>query len=167
MVIDRSSFEELVRAHARIVWAAVYGVVRDPAWTEDLVQEAFLKAWESLGDLKEPEAFRPWILTTARRLAWRRAELLGRPNPAPREEAASDGPMDGEEAREKVRDALGRLPEQYRIPVTMHLLNGMNYVDIGRRLGMKNGSLRGLIARGTKKLRAELAPWWRKSHEGA
>ena len=80
----------MVRGHARIVWAAVYGVVRDPAWTEDLVQETFLKAWESIGNLKEPEAFGGWILTIARRLAWRRAELIGRPIPEQGETQAVD-----------------------------------------------------------------------------
>src|SRR5436190_24196258 len=75
---DRTAFEDLVRGHARLVWASVYGLVRDPAWTDDMVQETFLRAWESLGELKEPGAFRGWLLTIARRLAWRRAELSDR-----------------------------------------------------------------------------------------
>src|SRR2546426_10904429 len=75
---DRPAFEELIRAHARLVWASVYGWVRDPAWTEDLVQETFLRAWEAVRELKQPEAFRGWLLTIARRLAWRQAEGAGR-----------------------------------------------------------------------------------------
>src|SRR5258706_4512557 len=75
---DRAAFEEIVRAQARLVWASVYGLVRDRAWTEDVVQETFLRAWESIRELKEPGAFRGWLLAIARRLAWRRAELSGR-----------------------------------------------------------------------------------------
>ena len=60
---DRAAFEDLVRAYARLVWACVYGLVRDAAWTEDLAQETFLRAWESLRDLKDPAAFRGWLLT--------------------------------------------------------------------------------------------------------
>ena len=78
---DRGAFEELIRATARLVWASVYGQVRDPAWTEDIVQETYLKAWASIGELKEPEAFRGWLLTIARRMSWRHAELAGRPLP--------------------------------------------------------------------------------------
>lgn len=166
---DRAAFEEIVRATARLVWASVYGLVRDRAWTEDLVQETFLRAWESLKELKEPGAFRGWLLTIARRLAWRRAELSGRDELAPEapEKPEVADARDPEEAREKVQEALARLPERYRIPVTLHFLNGMEYGAISKLTGLANGSLRGLIARGASKLRAELAPWWRKKDEHA
>jgi RNA polymerase sigma-70 factor (ECF subfamily) len=161
---DRGAFEAVIRASARLVWASVYGQVRDPAWTEDIVQDTFLKAWASLAELKDPAAFKAWLLTIARRLSWRHAELSGRPLPPPAEAPTSSDP---EEAREKVREALTGLPERYRLPVTLHLLNGMDYASISRELGLQNGTLRGLIARGTKKLRAALAPWWRTRDEHA
>jgi len=162
---DRGAFEDLVRQYARLAWAHVYGLVRDPAWTEDLVQETFLKAWQSMGELKDPAAFRGWLLTIARRLAWRQAELSGRSGAFPEElPPAPAAPADPEEAREQVQAALARLPERYRLPVTMHYLNGMNYEAISKSLDIASGSLRGLIARGARKLRAELAPWWRMQH---
>lgn len=164
---DRAAFEEIVRAYARLVWASVYGLVRDPAWTEDIVQETFLRGWESIRELKEPGAFRGWLLTIARRLAWRRAELSGRDEIVPEMAADADALHDPEEARERVQEALARLPERYRIPVTLHFLNGMEYGAISKLTGLANGSLRGLIARGAAKLRAELAPWWRKKDDHA
>jgi RNA polymerase sigma-70 factor (ECF subfamily) len=166
---DRTAFEDLIRAHARLVWASVYGWVKDPAWTEDLVQETFLKAWEAIRDLKQPEAFRGWLLTIARRLSWRQAELAGRADPVaevPDRPSAVDV-SDPEEARDEVQKALARLPERYRVPVTLHFLNGMEYGAIEQSTGLANGSLRGLVARGVAKLRAELAPWWRSRHDRA
>ena len=166
---DRTAFEDLIRAHARLVWASVYGCVKDRASTEDLVQETFLKAWEALKDLKQPEAFRGWLVTIARRLAWRQAELLGRPEPTSELEAKA-APVDladPEEARDEVQKALARLPERYRVPVTLHFLNGMEYGAIEKSTGLANGSLRGLVARGVAKLRTELAPWWRNRHDPA
>ena len=74
---------------------------------------------------------------------------------------------DPEEAREEVQKALARLPERYRVPVTLHFLNGLEYGAIGKLTGLANGSLRGLVARGVAKLRAELAPWWRSRHDRA
>lgn len=163
---DRAAFEDLIRAHARLVWASVYGWVKDPSWTEDVVQDTFLKAWEALKDLKEPEAFRGWLLTIARRLAWRQAEVAGRSTSMPDlpEPAAPVDVTDPEEARDEVQKALARLPERYRVPVTLHFLNGMEYGSIEKSTGLANGSLRGLVARGVAKLRAELAPWWRSRH---
>ena len=58
--------------------------------------------------------------------------------------------------------ALERLGPE--VPVTLHFLNGMEYVAIEKATGLANGSLRGLVARGVAKLRAELAPWWRQRH---
>ena len=166
---DRTSYEALVREYARLVWASVYGLVRDRAWTEDLVQETFLRGWESLRELKEPGAFRGWLLTIARRLAWRRAELSGRDDLVPEVPDAAEtvDAHDPEEAREKVQEALARLPERYRVPVTLHYLNGMEYQAISKVTGLANGSLRGLLARGAAKLRQELAPWWRKKDDHA
>ncbi len=161
---DRGAFEELIRATARLVWASVYGQVRDPAWTEDIVQETYLKAWASIAELKDPTSFRAWLLTIARRLSWRHAELAGRRLPPPPEASTS---TDTDDARDQVREALTGLPERYRLPVTLHLLNGMDYAAISRELGLQNGTLRGLIARGTKKLRAALTPWWRNRDEHA
>jgi len=163
---DRTAFEDLIRANARLVWASVYGWVKDPAWTEDLVQETFLKAWEGIRDLKQPEAFRGWLLTIARRLAWRQSEVAGRSEELPLVPDRT-GPVDAadpEEARDEVQKALARLPERYRVPVTLHFLNGMEYDAIEKSTGLANGSLRGLVARGVAKLRAELAPWWRQRH---
>src|SRR5579859_2596465 len=113
---DRTAFEDLIRAHARLVWASVYGWVRDRGSTEDLVQDTFLKAWEALKDLKQPEAFRSWLLTIARRLALRQAELRGRNEPTSEleEKAARVDASDPEEARDQVQKALARLPERYR-----------------------------------------------------
>ena len=164
---DRAAFEDLIRATARLVWASVYGWVRDPAWTEDLVQDTFLKAWEAVRELKQPEAFRGWLLTIARRLAWRQAEVAGRMDvvPAVPDRVEPVDAADPEEAREEVQKALARLPERYRVPVTLHFLNGLEYGAIEKVTGLANGSLRGLVARGVAKLRAELAPWWRSRHD--
>src|SRR5688572_21600928 len=164
---DRGAFEEIVRDTARLVWAYVHGLVKDPSWTEDLVQETYLRAWQSIATLQDPDAFRGWLFTIARRLAWRHAEVAGRSVATPQvPERAAPEPEPVEEG-ERVRAALSRLPERYRLPVTLHFVNGMEYGEISRTLGLANGSLRGLIARGTKKLRDDLAPWWRTRHEGA
>lgn len=165
---DTEAFEELVRGTARLVWAHVHGLVRDSAWTEDLVQETYLRAWEAIAELQSPGAFRGWLLTIARRLAWRHAEVASRSTALPEEPPAAPAPSaDPEEAREQVQAALARLPERYRLPVTLHYLNGMDYQAIARSLDIGSGSLRGLLARGAKKLRAELAPWWRVRHGSA
>ncbi|HTF56472.1 MAG TPA: sigma-70 family RNA polymerase sigma factor [Planctomycetota bacterium] len=164
---DRGAFEGIVRATARLVWAYVHGLVKDPSWTEDLVQETYLKGWESIGTLKDPDAFRGWLFTIARRLAWRHDEVAGRSAAVAEMPKKAAPAAESQDAGEHIRAALARLPERYRLPVTLHFVNGLEYGEISKSLGLANGSLRGLIARGTKKLRDDLAPWWRSRNERA
>ena len=153
--MSREAFTRLIRAHARLVWAQLQGMVRDPAWVEDLCQETFLRAWRSIGTLEDPERFRPWILSIARRLCWdfQKRELR---RPEVEKEAPTPEPERNEERGERVRRALGELPEHYRLPLTLRYLEGMRYGEIEQHMGLTNGALRGLLSRDIKQLRASL-----------
>ena len=160
---ETAAFETLIRRYARLVWATVAGMVRDPSWTEDLVQETFLRAWKSVEQLSDPAAFRPWLLSIARRLVLRHAELQGRTfeiNRPTTEEAAF---FDEQETQEHVQAAVQRLPERYRLPVTLRYLHSMDYAGISAQLGLSNGALRGLLNRGVRMLKKDLAPFWRNN----
>lgn len=49
---NRSAFESLIRSYSRLVWAAIYGMIDDTSYVEDLVQETFIRAWRSIGALR-------------------------------------------------------------------------------------------------------------------
>lgn len=170
---DRDAFAELVRLYARLVWTVAAAETRDPAWTEDLVQETFLRAWRSIADLGSPTAFKAWLLSIARRLSFRHRELSARlvplegdpaaaPLPSAREIAREEA---SERARERVHSALARLPERERLPVALRYLAGMDYAQISEELQMSDGALRGLLNRGVKRLRRELEPAWKEWKE--
>jgi RNA polymerase sigma-70 factor (ECF subfamily) len=61
------------------------------------------------------------------------------------------------ELRERVLAALRSLPDEYRQPLTLRYIAGAEYDTISTELGLTNGSLRGLLYRGLKMLRAKLA----------
>lgn len=162
---DAEAFEALVRRYARLVWATVAGMIADPSWTEDLVQETFLRAWKSVDQLEDAAAFRPWVLSIARRLVFRHTELSRRPLPDVDEVEPQPKSLDVEEARRRVQAALQRLPERYRLPLALRYLNDMDYGRISRELELSNGALRGLLNRGVKMLRRELTPFWKAQEE--
>ena len=173
---DRAAFEELVRRTARLVYSRQYLETRDTHRAEDLVQETFLVAWRSVGQVQDPKGFRTWLLTVARSVAAdaRRREgrkkrggfAVGRfsrgdepdsrdppdPSPTPPESAERD------EGRRRVTEALKALPEEYSLPLTLRYIGGADYETIGRQLGLSNGSLRGLLSRGLARLRERLTP---------
>jgi RNA polymerase sigma-70 factor (ECF subfamily) len=165
---DRTAFEELVRRTSRLAFARLMLETGDAHRTEDLLQETLLLAYRSLGQLSDPGGFRPWLLTIAQNVAIdaaRREARLKRAAP-PR----SDAPLtvvpgkalppeeeaQREELRQRVLAVLRSLPEEYRLPLTLRYLAGADYETISTQLGLSNGSLRGLLHRGLKMLRARL-----------
>jgi RNA polymerase sigma-70 factor (ECF subfamily) len=165
---DRTAFEELVRRTSRLAFARLFLETGDAHRAEDLLQETLLSAYRSLGQLSDPAGFRPWLLTIAQNVlidAARREARLKRAAPprsdAPLAALPARAPPPEEEAqrtelRERVLAVLRSLPEEYRLPLTLRYLAGADYETISTQLGLTNGSLRGLLHRGLKMLRARL-----------
>ena len=163
---DRLAFEQLVRRTARLVYARIYLDVGNAHLAEDLVQETYLTAWRSIGQVTDAAGFRPWLLAIAKsttidqgrrdsrkkRTAPAAFTVRESPDPAP-------GPSDAAEQkdeRERALAMLRSLPDEYREPIALRYLGGADYDEIGRQLGLSNGSLRGLLSRGMARLREEL-----------
>jgi RNA polymerase sigma-70 factor, ECF subfamily len=165
---DRAAFEALVRRTGRLVFARLYLDTGDPHRAEDLVQDTFLLAFRSIGQLKDPEGFRPWLLAIAHRQvldAVRRDGRKKRSGPTATGEALNLVPTNGvppdeaaqaEEGRARVIAALRELPEEYRLPLSLRYLAGADYEAISQQLGLTNGSLRGMLHRGLKLLKERM-----------
>jgi len=166
---DRAAFEELVRRTSRLVFARLYLETGDAHRAEDLLQETLLVAFRSLRELTDVRGFRPWLLRIAQNQAIdaaRRDVRKKRASPAgtsaiPLESLTDKGSRPEEqlaqnEIRAQVLAALRSLPEEYRLPLTLRYIAGGDYETICMQLGLTNGSLRGLLHRGLKMLRAKL-----------
>jgi RNA polymerase sigma-70 factor (ECF subfamily) len=166
---DRAAFEELVRRTSRLVFARLYLDTGDTHRAEDLLQETLLSAFRSLSQLTEPKDFRRWLLKIAQNAlldAARRDSRKKRAAPQRRGatalqtvasmEASPEDQVAREELRGRVLAVLRSLPEEYRLPLTLRYITGCDYESIQTQLGLTNGSLRGLLHRGLKLLRARL-----------
>lgn len=166
---ERAAFEELVRRTSRLIFARLYLETGDTHAAEDLLQETWLRAYQSLRWLQEPGTLRTWLLTIAQNVhtdAARRDRRLKRAAPARAapevlSNLAGSAPLPEEEAaraemRQQVLAVLRSLPEEYRLPLTLRYLTGADYDAIATQLGLTNGSLRGLLYRGLKMLRSRL-----------
>ena len=58
---DRDAFRSLVERHERKAFAVALGMVKNPDDARDIVQEAFLKVWKSLGAFEGQSAFYTWL----------------------------------------------------------------------------------------------------------
>ncbi len=165
---DRAAFEELVRRTSRLVFARLYLETGDRERSEDLLQETLLTAYRRLRWLNDPKSFRSWLLTIAQNLAVdaarhdqrkKRAAVRSHSGMLANVPGKAPGPeqhAEREETRAAVLAVLRSLPEEYRLPLTLRYIGGADYETICLQLGLTNGSLRGLLHRGMKLLRAEL-----------
>ncbi len=150
---DRRAFAALHARYGGMVHAILLARV-PPAQADDLVQDVFLAALEAIGGLRDAEAFGGWLAQIARRHAmshWR-----GRKPESPVEETDAVGyQAPGAEAREAL-DAIRALPEAYREPLLMRLVEGMSGAEIAERTGLTPGSVRVNLHRGMQLLRERL-----------
>lgn len=66
---DRAAFEALVREYLPQAYRVAYGIVRNREDAEDVVQDAFVKAWRHLGTFDSERRFSPWFLQIVKRTA--------------------------------------------------------------------------------------------------
>ena len=153
---DRAAFGTLYERFARMVHGVLLASAqRDDV--QDLVQDVFFRALRQLHTLREPAAFGGWIATMARneaRMHHRGAkptEELSDQIPSPAPASTANGP-----GTEDVLRALRALPERYREPLTLRLVEQMGGEEIARTLGLTHGTVRVYLHHGIRLLREQL-----------
>jgi RNA polymerase sigma-70 factor (ECF subfamily) len=157
---DRAAFGRLYDRYARMVHGILLARV-PPGEVDDLVQEVFLSALRQLHALREISRFGAWLATITRNRAndyFRRAipdEKVTEPvdeNQA--ESRATDHAAEQEAAA--ILAVVRALPEPYREPLILRLVEGMTGPEIAARTGLTHGSVRVNLCRGMQMLREKL-----------
>jgi RNA polymerase sigma-70 factor (ECF subfamily) len=126
-----------------------------PEAARDLAQEVFLHAWTSIRSLREPAAFGGWIGALARNRAidfTRRRPPETELADGPAASAAPDVQYEAAEALLAIRD----LPEAYREPLLLRLVEGCSGREIAALCGLTEESVRVNLHRGFRLLRERL-----------
>ena len=154
--MDDAAFDAFYAASATRVLAQVAAMTGDWESAQDVVQEAFVRAWLARRSLRPDENPEAWVRTTAWRLAvsrWRRAgataRALGRrglPEPVP---------PPGDDTVALVA-ALRRLPAEQRRVLVLHHLVDLPVEQVAREVGAPVGTVKSRLARGRAGLAALL-----------
>lgn len=165
---DTGAFEQLVRIHQGIALRVAYLVVRDHGEAEDVTQEAFVKAFGSMGRFRPGSPLRPWLLRIVRNEALnrvrsrkRRERLAQRAGYDPVSGDAVPSPeavVTTEDLNRRVLDALDDLPERHRSVVAHRFLLDLSERETARVLGIPVGTVKSRTARALDKLRGQLDP---------
>lgn len=153
---DQEAFGELYRRFGRLVHGILLARLPAPE-VPDLVQEVFLLAWRKLSSLRKPAAFVSWLATLARRtVADHYRSASRRPTTTAGDAPPPSVPPELTAEGLAVFEALSRIPEAYREPLMLRLVEGMSGREIAGATGLTEGSVRVNLCRGMKKLRAAL-----------
>jgi RNA polymerase sigma-70 factor (ECF subfamily) len=142
---EREAFGVLVRIHQRRAYAIARAIVATHEDAEDAVQEGFLHAYRALARFVPGQPFGAWLhrivanaaLDLTRRRRVRDADALP--------ESYSVGSFDPAEAsdlRSRLEEALATLSDRQRAVIVMHDVQGFRHGEIGRLLGIPEGTAR-------------------------
>ena len=163
---DGSSWEEIVRRHARRVHNLCYRFTGNSTDAEDLTQEVFLRVYRTLGSYQsEHGAFATWLSSVTRNLLvdhYRRTrrdrltDSIDDAMPKVEQTHISHTPQHATEQAElsaQLQQALSQLSPELREAVILRDLQGLDYSEVQKVLQVPQGTVKSRINRG----RIELA----------
>ncbi len=163
---DKKAFGQLIRIHQKRLFRFVYGLTGSFDQTEDIVQEAFVRAYGAIDTFQVGRDFYPWLSTIARNLAYNqiaredKMESLDRLADKGFDRASPElGPMDrllDSIGNKRFYAALRKLPGQYRAVFVLRHFEDMDYNQIGSYLKIPPGTVNSRLYRARKMLLEEL-----------
>ena len=172
---DKHAFGLLVQKYQRKLGRLLSRMIRDPAEVEDVVQEAFIKAYRALPNFRNESAFYTWLYRIGINTAKNYLVAMGRrPRAVPEIEVEdAENFEDGDELRtidtpetelmskqvaKTVNETVASLPEELRTAITLREIEGMSYEDIAQVLGCPIGTVRSRIFRAREAISARIRP---------
>jgi len=152
----RASITQLFESLRPDLLRFAHWLARDRSLAEDIVQESLLRAWRSRDTLKDRGAARAWLLTIVRREHARlyerkRLELVSLDealeSQAPAQAADPEGDLF------TLRNAIMRLPIEYREPLLLQVLGGFSTDEIASELALSSTAVLTRLFRARNKLR--------------
>ena len=152
---DDVAFDELVRRHERRLRDLLTRLSGNAAVADELAQDAFVRAWKKLADIRNPGALGGWLrqiaVTTWLQHA-RRAEV----SLVDADQEPESPVMPQPALKLEIEEALARLRPPERLCVTLAYAEGMSHAEIAKATGFPLGTAKTHVARGATKLRGGL-----------
>ena len=178
---DKKAFELLVSKYQRKLMRLVSRLVRDQAEAEDVVQEAFIKAYRALGAFRGESAFYTWLYRIAVNTAKKQLLELKRdpvvlmssmksadddetsgPDLEPSQQIADaetpEAVLASKEIAAAVNAAMEALPTELCQAITLREIDGLSYEEIALALDCPIGTVRSRIFRAREAISARIKP---------
>jgi RNA polymerase sigma-70 factor (ECF subfamily) len=156
---------EVYNRYYKAMYNTSLRIVKDSAEAEDVMQEAFLKAFTKLHTFKGEVTFGAWLKRIVinnsiyhyRKQRQRNETALDDKlyKVEDNDEIVSDHESTKRKAQ-KVMETMGRLKDNYRVSLTLHLIEGYDYEEIGEIMDISYANCRTMISRAKESLRKKM-----------
>lgn len=166
---DRKAFRELVERHQQGVAITVVSMIGKSGDVDDVVQDVFLKCYQTLGRFRGDASFATYVkkiaINKSLDVLRRRKRFFGRflsrdDDTTYLAERASDvrEELEARERAELVHAAINRLPPKHRAVVVLRMIEGYSTEETAQILGLAYGTVLSRLSRAQQKLKDLLAP---------
>ena len=172
---DRDAFRALVERHERKAYAVALGMVKQPDDARDIVQEAFLKVWRSLGAFEGQSAFYTWLYRIVANLCidhlrkgkaqveyddqrvHEEDQVAGDDNILPQTAGLHPGrAFESKELGAAIERALETLSPNHRAVLLMREVEGLSYREMAQAMGVSEGTIMSRLFHARKKMQSAL-----------
>lgn len=173
---ERELFHELIRPYERLVYVTIFAILKNEAEAEDGAQETVISAYRNLQSFRGEAKFSTWLVTIAMneaRKRLRKAKSAAEESLSdPAEEAGDFTPavltdwreipleaLERKELRDKLREAVTKLPEKYREVFVLRDVEELNQEEAALALGINVTLVKVRLHRARMMLQKFLAPY--------
>jgi RNA polymerase sigma-70 factor (ECF subfamily) len=168
---DLALFELLMRRHNQRIYRAIRSILRDDSKSEDVMQEAYVRAYEHLAEFEGRAQFSTWLTRIAVNEALKRAAARGKLDPLDEERyEGEDESMPAfqsnsptpeanasrSEVKELLEEAILALPQKYRAVIVLRDVEEMNTAETAEVLSLTEANVKVRLHRAHELLRGEL-----------
>ncbi|WP_445381846.1 RNA polymerase sigma factor [Robiginitalea sp. IMCC43444] len=157
---------EMYDRYYKAMYNTALRIVKDSATAEDIMQESFLSAFTKLNTFKGEVTFGAWLKRIVVNNSIYQYRKQQKQNEVPlegvlykvedKDETDADSGSTKQMAQ-KVMETMKQLKDSYRISLTLHLIEGYDYEEIGEIMDMSYGNCRTTISRAKESLRKKLS----------
>ncbi len=148
---DKAAYGKLVRTHQKRLFRFIYGLLGSFDATEDIVQDSFVKAYNSITTFNLEFSFYPWLATIAKNMAFNYMQREEKKESLDKISEIGFNPIDPElgpleqvietEGQKKFNEALQSMPMKYRSVFVLKHFEQMDYAEIASYLKIPPGTV--------------------------
>ena len=171
---DKAAFDLLIHKYQHRIISLISRYVSDPSESQDVAQEAFIKAYRAIGNFRGDSAFYTWLYRIAINTAKNWLVARKRRPPATdidavdaeqydmdsrlKDRSTPESELMREEIEKTVFDTIAVLPEDLRTAIILREMEGMSYEEIATTMECPIGTVRSRIFRAREAIDEKLKP---------